>query len=574
MSQSSFRALLLVLALAPPAIPAAAAAAGPPAGPESASTPDGAVRRYLAAGRAESWSAAAEFLDLDALPEVARRLQGPRLARHLLVVLDRELPLEHLRLARDEEGDVSDGLIEGLDRLGRVGTVELLLERREVAPGSPVWRLSASSVKAIPELYGKFGYGALGDYLPASMFQAEFLGLRPWQWLGLGLVVLGALLLAWIVERLGGALARRVARRTATSLDDELVEGLRHPARAILAVTLFSAGNLALVLAPAAYRVLFPIERTLAAVALAWLALRAVDLVGAGTLRRLTAEGRRAEAAVLPLATRAIKGLVWVAAAIAMLSSLGLNVTGIIAGLGVGGLAVALAAQKSIANLLGGVSLIADQPVRVGDVCRLADGQMGTVEAIGMRSTRVRTLDRTLITIPNAEFSELRLENYGPRDRIRLHVMLGLRYETSPDQLRWVLTELRRLLAAHPRVNRDPTRPRVRLTGFSASALEVEVQAYVETTDWNEFLAVREDLLLRMLDLIAASGTGLAFPTQTLQLGRDAGLDPARSAEAARRVAAWREAGSLPFPDLPESVATELAGTLDYPPTGSAGARR
>jgi len=551
-----------------------AAPGGPRAADAGAATPDAAVRAYLAAGRAENWPAAARFLDLDALPEVARRVQGPRLARHLLVVLDRQAPLEHARLSQLELGDPADGLPEGVDRLGRVGPIELLLERRQVEPEPAVWRLSAGSVKAIPELYARFGYGWLGEYLPPPMFEVEFLGLWLWQWLGLAAVALGAALLAWVVERLAGAVARRLARRTESTLDDELIEGLRHPARAILAVGLFAAGNLLLVLAPAAYRVLFAGQRVLAVAVLAWFGLRTVELVGAGMLRRLAAQGRRAEAAVLPLATRAIKALVWVVASIALLRSLGFDVTGILAGLGVGGLAVALAAQKSIANLFGGVSLIADQPVRVGDACRLADGQTGTVEAIGMRSTRVRTLDRTLITIPNAEFSELRLENYGLRDRIRLHFVIGLRAETAPDQLRWCLTELRKLLVAHPRVSQAPAAPRVRLVGFSASALDVEVQAYAETTVWDEFLAVREDVLLRVLDLLAAAGTGLAYPTQTLHLARDAGLDAARRAEAIRRVAAWRESGSLPFPDLPETLAASLAGTLDYPPAGSAGARR
>jgi MscS family membrane protein len=193
---------------------------------------------------------------------------------------------------------------------------------------------------------------------------------------------------------------------------------------------------------------------------------------------------------------------------------------------------------------------------------------MGTVEEIGIRSTRVRTLDRTLVTVPNSEFSEIQLENFGARDRIRLYTILSLRYETSPDQLRHVLAELRKLLAAHPRVSESPAR--VRFTGLGAFSLDLEVFAYVLTSEWDEFLKVREDILLRMMDIVRASGTGFAFPSQTLYLGRDGGLDGERARNAEAEVRAWRAAGELPFPDFKEETIARIDGTLDYPPHGAA----
>ncbi len=147
------------------------------------------------------------------------------------------------------------------------------------------------------------------------------------------------------------------------------------------------------------------------------------------------------------------------------------------AGLGVGGIAIALAAQKTIENLFGGITLYGDSPVRVGDFCRFGD-KVGTVEEIGIRSTRVRTLDRTVVTIPNADFSNLQLENFAKRDRMRLFAMIGVRYETTPDQLRYILVEVRKLLYAHERVTADPARIRstwsssptsTRRTGASSS---------------------------------------------------------------------------------------------------------
>jgi MscS family membrane protein len=243
-------------------------------------------------------------------------------------------------------------------------------------------------------------------------------------------------------------------------------------------------------------------------------------------------------------------------------------VTGLIAGLGVGGIALALAAQKTIENLFGGVTLIADQPVRVGDFCRFGSN-IGTVEDIGLRSTRVRTLDRTLVSIPNGEFSQTQLENFGQRDRIRLACTLGLRYETSPDQLRHVLAEIRKLLLSHPEIEREPAR--VRFVGFGSHSLDLEIFAYVGTRDWNHFLAVREDLFLRVMAIVEESGSGLAFPSQTLYMSRDGGIDRERGARAEERVERWRQEGRVPFPDYDAETIEELDGSLDYPPRGSVG---
>jgi len=220
-----------------------------------------------------------------------------------------------------------------------------------------------------------------------------------------------------------------------------------------------------------------------------------------------------------------------------------------------------------VENVFGGITLIVDQPVRVGDFCRFGD-RVGTVEEIGLRSTRVRTLDRTVVAIPNAEFAALHLENFAPRDRIWLHTTLGLRYETTPDQLRHVLVELRALLYAHPRV--DPAPARVRLIGFGAYSLDVEVFAYVRTSSFDEFLAVREDLYLRFMDVVAASGTGFAFPSQTLYVASDAGMDHERADAAEARVREWRARGDLCLPEFPPARVAALQASLDYPPNGAA----
>jgi MscS family membrane protein len=212
---------------------------------------------------------------------------------------------------------------------------------------------------------------------------------------------------------------------------------------------------------------------------------------------------------------------------------------------------------------------MSDRPVRPGDFCRFGD-KIGTVEEVGLRSTRVRTLDRTVVTVPNAEFATLQLENFTLRDRIWLHAKLGLRYETTPDQLRFVLVEIRKLLYAHPKLTPDPAR--VRFVGFGDFSLDLEVFAYARTTDFDEFLAVREDVYLRIMDVVAESGSGFAFPSQTAYLARDSGLDGSKGLAAQERVRGWRERGELWLPEFPAHAIDELRDTLEYP-AGASGSR-
>jgi MscS family membrane protein len=404
--------------------------------------------------------------------------------------------------------------------------------------------------------------------LPASFFELRFLEINLAQWIALILLVVAVTLVSWLLVRLIHRIVRPLVARTNTDIDDRLMGLLDGPLRLLLASALFAGGALPLRFAEPVLPFLGAVIKALVVLAVTWVALRLTDVVSAVIEQRLKGNDRESAIAVLPLARRSVKSVLIALAVIGVLQNLGVNVTGLIAGLGVGGLAVALAAQKTLANLFGGVTLVTDQPVRVGDFCRFGDGKLGVIEKIGLRSTRVRTLDRTLITVPNSEFSEIHLENFAARDRIRLITVLGLRYETTADQLRFVLAELRKTLLRHPRVLEDPAR--VRFVGFGAHSLDLEVLAYLDTNDWNEFLKIREDLFLRFMDVVAAAGTGFAFPSQTLYLGRDTGLDRELSARAKQTVQGWRTAGELPFPDFSDEPRIELQDSGEYPPPGSA----
>jgi MscS family membrane protein len=212
------------------------------------------------------------------------------------------------------------------------------------------------------------------------------------------------------------------------------------------------------------------------------------------------------------------------------------------------------------------VILFIDQPVRVGDFCSFGD-KMGTVENIGIRSTQVRALDRTLISIPNSTFADMEIVNWAECDQMLIRTTIGLRYETESDQLRYVLAKLREMLHAHPRIDHNTVR--VRFAGYGASSLDVDLRIYALTREWNDFYAIREDVFLRVNEIVRESGTEFAFPSQALYMSRDQGLDKERSDAAKQQVKTWRKSGQLPFPNLPTSKVEQLSNTLDYPPRGS-----
>jgi MscS family membrane protein len=357
-----------------------------------------------------------------------------------------------------------------------------------------------------------------------------------------------------------------IAARTRTRVDDELVARIGGPLRLTLGILLFYAGTFLFAFSVRARGLVAGATGLIAIAGGTWVVLRLVDVLARAMEQRYLGP-RRHVASLAPLARRAMKAVVVMMAVLVTIQNLGFNVTSLLAGVGIGGLAIALAAQKTVEHLFGGVTLVTDAPVRVGDFCRFGD-RVGTVEDIGMRSTRIRTLDRTVITIPNGEFASMQIENFSKRDRIWLHTTLGLRYETSPDQLRFILVEIKKLLLGHPKIDPDPAR--VRFVGFGAYSLDLEIFAYVTTADINTFLAIQEDILLRIMELIAASGSGFAFPSHTSYFTRDTGLDPERTRAAEDSVRAWRAANELCLPNFPPDQAAALRGKLQYPPAGAA----
>jgi len=518
---SLLRAVVLLLASLAPAWPADAQEGPPattttttvPAADESVGfeSPRSTMRGYLWASRDGDWTTAAKHLDLRGRDPA----DGPRLARELKTVLDRKLWVDLDALSNAPEGDPADGQTRDRDLVGTIETpngdkVKILVERVAEPDGTRAWKIARVTLQQLPPLWRAFGDGPLAEHLPEPFFTIRFLDVQLWQWIALVVLLLASVALAWLLTAPLLRLLRAVARRTSTPIDDVLVQMIVGPVRLAVGTAIFWAGVYPIWLALPVHRFVLGVLKALLTVAITWFALRLIDATARVMLRRYLARGQLAANSVVPLGRRTLKVIVALMALLAILQNLGFNVTGIIAGLGIGGLAVALAAQRSIENFFGGLSLIADHPVRVGDFCRFGT-QQGTVEDIGLRSTRVRTLDRTVVTIPNADFATMQLENFGARDRFRLATTLGLLPETTPDQLRCVIAELKKLLSAHPKVSSGSAR--VWFTNLGTSALDIELSASIATRDADEFMEVREGLLLGIMDVVAASGTGLASPS-------------------------------------------------------------
>jgi MscS family membrane protein len=398
------------------------------------------------------------------------------------------------------------------------------------------------------------------DKLPPAL-KVEYRGHTLWQWAGLFLCILGVAVIGVPLFYL----TNRFASRRRNPLQDWLRILPPILVAGIVTATLdFIDHDLNIT-----GRALTSVSDFGAAIVIGMIALAAfwAFLAGAETILKWRHKLRKGMDANLIRVAARLLGLVAAAyIVVAGARRVGADLVPLLAGLGVGGLAVALAAQKTLANFIGSLILFASQPVREGDQIYL-DNQRCTVENIGLHSTRLRTLERSVITIPNATFSELQLNNLTQRDRRLVRTLLQLRYETTPDQMRYVLVKLRELLLGHPMVTPDPAR--VRFIGYGAYSKDVEVFAYLRCRNENDFLAVQEDVLLRMEEIVDGAGTGFAFPSQTAYLARDAGLDAEQGSKSEKDVANWRSEGRLPFPEFRQEDRMQLKDTLDYPPKGS-----
>lgn len=493
--------------------------------PLKRTTPRSAIYSFLEACHAGNYALAAQYLDLSSISSRARAAEGPELANELGVLLDRNPRFEVAQLSNSQEGDTTDGFTQGVDNLASfdTGHAPIVLQMQRVnQQGQQIWLVSSSSVGRIPELSSLSEESPIEKKLPAPLVNTRFIGTPVWVWIAL---ILLAIVLSGISELLSRgfiAILKPLTKRYAKSFHAQRLQALKEPLRLLISVIVFRACMVLLPTSALMRDYVLKLLILLFVLGAAALAMRIVDVVSDQVTSRLNPRERALSYSVLPLVVRFVKIIIFCIAILWVLAAWGYNTNAILAGIGVGGLAVALAAQKTIENLFGGVSLIVDRPVLVGDFCQFG-GQVGTIEDIGLRSTRIRTLDRTVVTIPNSQFSTMTLENFSKRERVWFHPTLGLSRTTAPDQVRKMMDAIARILQQHSLV--DASGVPVRFAKIADQSFNLEIFAYVLTADFNEFLKIQTELLLKFLEAAAELDISFAVPiTEALTIPYEANV--------------------------------------------------
>jgi MscS family membrane protein len=550
-----------------------AAAAPTGADPLGRTTPSGTVFGFLQSAQGGDERLAADFLQMSPM---RRQTQGPELAGKLKAVMDSAFVGSLRRISTRPEGNPEDGTSDQ-QSIGtfavRDNEIPVVLVRVNDPTAGKIWVFSAETLSKVPDLYEDVQSNQLEKrierYAPA-LVRNGFSGVPLWQWLGLVTAIPIAVAIGWVLVLLFAIprvaylkLRNRPNLHTYSRVSAPLLVSLSALAHRFIARYL----DLPLLTRVYYYRTV----AIIVCIGFFWIVLRISALAMQRLRIRAISRGRTGTGTLAVLGERLLSAFVVVVAILVILAILGFNLTTVLAGLGIGGIAIALAAQKTLENLFGGISVLADEVIRVGDYCRFGD-RTGTVEDISLRSTRVRTDARTELSIPNGTVATMSIENFSRRDKIQFAPVLAIRSDTAADQLRYLLAELRRLLYAHPKIESGSAT--VRFANLDQSSLRIEVSSYVLTRDSNEFIAIREDLLFRIMDLVERSGTRFAFPAQTLYLSRDLGLDKEKAAAVEQQVQQWREQKELPFPDFTADQQSSFRDSIIYPPPESSMSRK
>jgi MscS family membrane protein len=528
-----------ISAQAPPAPGPAQTAPRDPLGRES---PFGTITNFSNAAERGDFTLAAQFLQAGGRsPQVVQEL-----AADLSDLLDRYFTQPLTSLSRAATGNVADGLAADRERIALVigdETADLFLTRvTDPATGS-IWLFSSDTLARVPRLHRSAQATWLERVMPATLLEQSYFGLSLAQWTLWAASILGPILLLWPLTELVTVMGRqRIADVTRRAVFLSGWNSLRWP----LVIGLTLAIHLSVIrLVGLSLTTRLTYARIGLAVAIftvAMLAWRLTSITCRQARLMALRRGRSDTRSLIALGERVVKVLVALVAVFGLLSVAGLDLKTALAGVGIVGVALALGAQKTIENLLGGILILTDHALAVGDYCRLSDRE-GWVEDITLRSIRLRTVEQTLLSVPAGVLAQGSIENFATRGKIPLKNVLLLRYGTTGEQLHAVLEGARQLLVGHPSLEKDSAR--IRLISFGAQAIELELFAFVTTSDYPKFLEVREGILLQLAQIIESAGSAFALPTQFIYMRADAddhGL-----------AAGNRERGTVPQPDLMHS---------------------
>ncbi|WP_076538783.1 mechanosensitive ion channel family protein [Shewanella sp. UCD-KL21] len=526
-------------------------------------TPLSALIEIGRAVQENDWEAATEFIDLRYLPKDINPEDGADLLRKLAILWNKQNILDLSQISDQPEGHLNDKLPSYRDLLGVLetskGPVPVYLQRVPDGKKGKIWKISNATIAKVPELWDEYGYSpqieALANVLPQfSMFHME-----NWQLL----IFILCIFFGWIATGLISIAAKTIAAKFEHKLAG-LTRFSGNTLRWFLYLTSLQYVALSLGLSIRA-RVWFD-NSTLLYIANTILILGLVELYSAIKSKQLNDQDKSYSVALLRPMVAILKIIIVVVIALMWFESSGYNMATILTGLGVGSLAIALAAQKPLENVFGALTLYAARPIKPGDFCRFGT-TMGVVEEIGLRSTRIRKLDRTVVHIPNSVFSSQELENFSVIDRRRYKHDLRISLDTSKEQLQMLLMELRKLLLSHPRVLEIAQR--ARFLAIERDAFVVNVNAYIDTGDINEYFGIAEDLNFHLLNILKQLDIHIAPVGQNVMLQNASSADVEVQQQAEQTIKQLIENDALPFPNYSEATRDEFKGTVPYPPVGS-----
>lgn len=483
------------------------------------STPRSSLIALALAVREDDYERAVNYLDLRNLPfSLEEKINGPDLVRKLVIVAQRALNIDFEDLSDDPLGHLDDGLPSYRDRVTTLqtknGPVDILMQRVPRSDGVFVWKISNATVAIIPALDAEFGYGIIGNKLSQIFPHYIIFGFEVWQIvMMLCLLIIGyafAYVVTFIIVKI-----LQINERINKERAQRFVVG---PLRFLITIIFFRA-TFDMIAPSLVARALFE-AKTFLIIAIVWVMLGVVDVIVARFADRMKKNGQHDAVVLLRPASTGIKIALLLMAIVSWMDNLGYEVTTILAGLGVGGVAVALAAQKSLENLIGSITIYASQPVHVGDFCKFGE-TLGVVEEIGLRATQLRTLGRTVVHVPNALFAAAAIENLTQRDKILYRTRLRLSYKDTPEQVRQVLVKIRELIGQHEFIDEETSR--IRFLEFGEYAQELELFVYIKTKDFAEYLEQVEDINLRISEIIDSAGAHLTVPVKNINVNQPIG---------------------------------------------------
>ena len=534
--------------------------------PESLKSPRATMSTFIHAmndikrGDKEKISEAISTIDLEAINTLVRTEQGENIAWLLLEVIDRTRILNLKRLPNNETGKpwVFERYTAGDIRIARYPDGRWLFDKDSVANLQAIWNEVAnkSKVKGLEETSSYLPiHLQIRQQMPASLQENIFL-LETWQWIGILIIIaVGVLFDKLIAVVLRFSVRGWQQKHKETSLSDVSEEILRPLGLMVMAAIWWIGLNM-LGLPEQAMLILLVAVKFLAGISGVWSAYRLVDIVGVYLLKRAHQTDNKMDDALVPLIPKTLKIFVTVMGLVFVADNLNINVSGLLAGLGLGGLAFALAAKDMVQNLFGSVTILMDRTFTAGDWI-IVDGIEGSVERIGFRSTRIRTFYNSVLTVPNATFITANVDNMGERRYRRLSTKLGLAYETSPDKIEAFCEGVRELVRQHPYMRKDYFH--VYFNGYADSALEILVYVFWETPEWNTELRERHRFLLDILRLAKTLNVDFAYPTQTIYMKQE-GAESAQPSEMSLEAAF--EAGRKSA----KSIVEETTGLNVKPP--------